>query len=94
MNRRGEILFRAVALGFSALLLVGSLLLGIRTAAINDAAARTLRETEVLRTENARLLAHCESSLSLEEIERYAVEKLGMQRLSGEQIIRIKTPVG
>ena len=51
------------------------------------------RETERLKAENARLLARCESSLSLEEIERYAVEELGMQRLSGEQMIWVGEPV-
>ena len=93
MNRLGETLFRAVCLCFSALLLVGSLLYGIRLAAVNDLAASRKAEVEELKTENARLLARCESSLSLEEIERYAVEVLGMQHLSGEQIIRVKEPV-
>ena len=83
MNRPGENLFRAVCLGFSLLLLVGSLLWDIRLAALNDLAAAEEPETERLKAENARLLARCESSLSLEEIERYAVEELGMQRLCG-----------
>lgn len=90
MKRLGETLFRAVCLGFSLLLLVGSLLYGIRIAALNDAAAESKQRVETLREENAYLLARCESSLSLEEIERYAVEELGMQRLCGEQMIRVK----
>ena len=91
--KRSENLFRAVCLCFSALLLVLSLLCGIRLAAVNDLAAGRKRETERLLAENARLRARCESSLSLEEIERYAVEELGMQRLSGEQMIRVEEPV-
>jgi hypothetical protein len=94
MNRPGENLFRAVCLGFSALLLVGSLFLGIRMAALNDAAAENRRRAETLRQENALLRARCECSLSLEEIERYAREELGMQYLSGEQMIRAENPVG
>ena len=94
MNRRGELLFCAVAVCCSLLLLVGSLLLGVATARRNDRAAQMRRSVETLRQENAWLLARCESSLSLEEIERYAVEELGMQRLAGEQIIRVEKPVG
>ena len=72
---------------------MGSLLCGIRLAAVNDLAAERKKEVEELKAENARLLARCESSLSLEEIERYAVEVLGMQRLSGEQIVRVREPI-
>jgi hypothetical protein len=93
MDRPGEILFRAICLGFSLLLLVGSLLYGIQTTAYNDAAAAYRREAERLRSENAILLARCESSLSLEEIERYAVEELGMQRLCAEQMRNVGEPV-
>jgi cell division protein FtsL len=91
--KRPENLFRAICLCFSVLLLVLSLLWDIRLAALNDLAAGKKRETERLKAENARLLARCESSLSLEEIERYAVEELGMQRLSGEQMIWVGEPV-
>ena len=89
MDRRGENLFRAVCLGFSMLLLVGSLFLGIHTATLNDAAAETRRRAEELHRENEWLRARCETSLSLEEIGRYAREELGMQFLSGEQMVRV-----
>lgn len=91
--KRPENFFRAICLLFSALLLVLSLLCDARLAALNDLAAEREREAARLRAENARLLARCESSLSLEEIERYAVEELGMQRLSGEQMIVVGKPV-
>ena len=87
-------MFRAVCLCTAALMLVLSLLCSIRLTAVNDREARLTREIAELERENESLRVRCESRLSLEEIERYAVEKLGMQRLSGEQIIRIKTPVG
>lgn len=92
--KRTEHLFQAVCLGFSALLLVLSLLLDARLAALNDAAAEREREAGRLLAENARLRARCESSLSLEEIERYAREELGMQPLCGEQMIPVEEPVG
>ena len=91
--KRPENLFRAICLCFSVLLLVLSLLWDIRLAALNDLAAGKKRETERLKAENARLLARCESSLSLEEIERYAVEELGMQRLCAEQMRNVGEPV-
>ena len=91
--QRPENLFRGICLGFSALLLVLSLLLDTRIAACSDAAAEREREAENLRADNARLLARCESSLSLEEIERYALEELGMQRISGEQMVVVGEPV-
>ena len=76
----------------AALLLVISLLCSIRVTAVNDRAARLERENAALEAEIAVLAARAESRLSLEELERYAVEKLGMQRLSPGQVILIETP--
>ena len=92
MKQVNEILFRAVCLCAAALLLVISLLCSIRVTAVNDKAARLERENAALEAEIAVLAARVESRLSLEELERYAVEKLGMQRLSPGQVILIETP--
>lgn len=92
MKQINEILFRAVCLCAAALLLVISLLCSIRVTAVNDRAARLERENAALEAEIAVLAARAESSLSLEELERYAVEKLGMQRLSPGQVILIEAP--
>ena len=92
MKQVNEILFRAVCLCAAALLLVISLLCSIRVTAVNDRAARLERENAALEEEIAVLAARAESRLSLEELERYAVEKLGMQRLSPGQVILIETP--
>ncbi len=92
MKQINEILFRAVCLCAAALLLVISLLCSIRVTAVNDRAARLERENAALEAEIAVLAARAESRLSLEELERYAVEKLGMQRLSPGQVILIETP--
>lgn len=74
-------------------MLVMSLLCSIRVTAVNDRAARLERENAALEAEIAVQTARAESRLSLEELERYAVEKLGMQRCSPGQIILIETPV-
>ena len=73
-------------------MLVMSLLCSIRVTAVNDRAARLERQNAALEAEIAVLTARAESRLSLEELERYAVEKLGMQRCGPDQIIRIETP--
>ena len=89
MDRREEGLFASIGLGFSALLLVLALLCSIQATAVNDRAAALERETAALRLENERLRARCEERLSLAEIERYAVEELGMQYLSADQIVLV-----
>ena len=92
MKQVNEILFRAVCLCAAALMLVMSLLCSIRVTAVNDRAARLERENAALEAEIAVLTARAESRLSLEALERYAVEKLGMQRCGPDQIILIETP--
>lgn len=87
-----EVLFRAVCLCFSAVMIVLSLLTSIQLAAVNDEAARLEREVEALKTENEILSAEYQNSLSLEEIERYATQVLGMQRQTPRQIIYIELP--
>ena len=101
MNRP-ENLFRAICLCFSALLLVLSLLWDIRLAAVNDLAAARKREAERLQAENARLLARCESSLSLEEIDSTVVpvftdvtgdNNVQVQKVSGSNEVIFKSVV-
>lgn len=92
MKQVNEILFRAVCLCAAALMLVMSLLCSIRVTAVNDKAARLERENAALEAEIAVLAARAESRLSLEELERYAVEKLGMQRCGPGQVILIEAP--
>lgn len=86
-------LFRAVCMSAAALMLVLSLLCSIRVAAANDRAARLEKENDALSKEIELLNARVESSLSLEELERRAVEELGLQRCTPGQIIVIDTPV-
>ena len=88
MKKGGETLFRILCLGLSALLLVMSLLYGARLTERNQAAAEAKTAAEKLRTENQLLQVRCAYAFSLEEIERYALEELGMQNLRAEQIVR------
>ena len=83
------ILFRAICIGFSLMLLVSALLGSIRLAALNEELTGLEKSLKTLKEENRVLQARVESSLSLEELERRATEELGMQRLSPGQIIYI-----
>ena len=83
------ILFRAICIGLSLLLLVSALLGSIRLAALNEELTGLEKSLKTLKEENRVLQARVESSLSLEELERRATEELGMQRLSPGQIIYI-----
>lgn len=89
MARMNDILFRAICIGFSLLLLVSALLGSIRLAALNEELTGLEKSLKTLKEENRVLQARVESSLSLEELERRATEELGMQRLSPGQIIYI-----
>ena len=87
-----EALFRAIGFCFSAALIILSLLTSIKLAAVNDTAAELERSVSKLHNENEILRAAYENSISLEEIERYAIEELGMQRCSPSQIIYVELP--
>ena len=86
MKRISASMFLAVIFCFSAAVLVFSLLASIKLAALNDTAARLRAETAELAEENRSLTAQYEQSISIDEIERYAVEELGMRRCTPEQI--------
>ena len=93
MKHVNELLFRAVCMCTAAVMLVLSLLCSIRLAAVNDREARLLREIERLETENAVLTARAEQRLSLEELERYAGEILGLQHCTPGQIVIVEDRV-
>ena len=89
-KRTSELFFNTIAALFSALLLVLSLLCAVETAAVNDQAAALEKENERLKTENQILQTRLDNSLSLEELETYALEELGMQRPAPGQIRTIE----
>ena len=88
MQKPGEVLLRILCVSISAVLLVMSLLYGVRLTALNQEAAAVKAAVESLQEENEILRARCASRWSLSEIERYAREELGMQQLSAEQIVK------
>ena len=92
MKQLCENLFRFILVSFSLALLVLGLLSAVKTAAVSEEAAALEGEVAALREEEARLRANWESSVSLEEIESYATEKLGMQRRSPGQIVYLTLP--
>lgn len=86
MKRISNSMFLAVVFCFSALMLVFSLLASIKLAALNDTATRLSRETAELVEKNRALTAEYEKNINIEEIERYAVDELGMRRPTAEQV--------
>lgn len=86
MKRVSNVLFAAVLFAFSAVLAVLSLFASIKLAAVNDTATRLTKATEELYEQNDILLATIEKSISMDELERYAIEELGMCRCTVEQI--------
>lgn len=89
-KRTSELLFNTIAALFSAVLLVLSLLCAVELAAVNDQAAALEKENERLKIENQILQTRLDNSLSLEELETYALEELGMQRPAPGQIRTIE----
>lgn len=87
---KSELSFRAVTALFSACLLVLTLLCSVRLAAAEDQADRLEKQIRTLQTENEILRVEAENNLSLEAIEQYATDKLGMQRCSPGQITLIE----
>ena len=61
----------------------------IKLAELNEQLTALEQELTELKEENHILQAKSETSLSLEELERYATEELGMQRLKPSQIFYI-----
>lgn len=90
--KRRELLFRLICLGATAALLVLTLLGAVELAVLNDRAAELSEQCRSLAEENRRLLAQCENSVSLEQIEDYAIRVLGMQHASPGQILYLDLP--
>ena len=84
---KNESLFRCVCVIFSVLLLGASLFARIRLSQTLDERSALLREVAALEEENEILRVRAETSFSLERIERYAREVLGMQPCTPAQIV-------
>ena len=86
MKKIYPVFFVAVVFSFSALMLILSLLCSIKLSAVNDAVDRLDAKILQLETENESLIAEYESCVSVEELERYALDMLGMQHITAIQI--------
>ena len=75
----------------SAVIVVLSLLASAKLAEVEDRSEKLTKETALLEQRNRLLLAQCENLVSIEELERYAIEQLGMQRLSPGQVFYLET---
>lgn len=82
--------FRLICLGFSALLLVMTLFTHIQL--VRAQAAIGELENEMTRAENERIFLQIQSAsaLNLEELERRAVQELGMRHPEPGQIVDIE----
>ena len=88
----GGLVFRSILIFFSCVLLVFSMLSTVRLAEMNDRLMETEKGIEELSVKNDVLLAQYESSMGLDEIEKYATERLGMQKSAPGQIIYLDAP--
>lgn len=75
----------------SAVIVVLSLLASAKLAEVEDRSEKLTKETALLEQKNRLLQVQCENLVSIEELERYAIEKLGMQRLSPSQVFYLET---
>ena len=89
-RRAAYICFNAVGILFAAVLLITALLAAVELARVNDAAAELEKSIAELERENEILLARCRMQMSLEELESYALNELGMQPRQAEQIVYIE----
>lgn len=81
------VLLTAAGALMAAVLLVMLLLAQIQMTALSDSAAGLQNRLAELRTEHSKLVAAYETSFPLSEVEDYAVNELGMQKPSPEQIV-------
>lgn len=86
MKKIYPVFFVAVVFSFSAVMLIFSLLCSIKLSALNDSVNKLSSLIAETETETEHLVAEYESILSIEELEYYAVEKLGMQHATAIQI--------
>ena len=71
---------------FSAIMLIFSLLCSIKLSALNDSVNKLTSKIDSLEVENEHLVAEYESLVSIERLEEYAIDRLGMQHATAIQI--------
>ncbi len=89
MRRLNSALFLAVCAAFSAAALVLTLLCSVELTRLSGETSALEQRLEQARAESGRLRAELETCISLQELERRAVEELGMQTPGAGQIYHI-----
>lgn len=89
-ERLSALLFRVVCLSFSAALLVLALFSQIRLVRSESRIEALRKSISEAKNENILLRVKIDSALSLEELERRAVQELGMRRPEPGQIVAIE----
>jgi len=87
MQRINEFLFEALLFAVSAAILVLMLFGCISLRRTEDEISRLQQQIEETRYENRLLSSQCDNVMSLEELESYAVNVLGMQQPRPWQIV-------
>lgn len=90
MGKVSDFVFDIVLFSFSALVLVLMLFGCVRLSQSEDRTEKLQISISEQRSENRMLQARCESSMSLAELEEYALNKLGMQQCRPWQIVYIE----
>lgn len=91
MEKKRRNVFSSILLFFSALVIVLSLLAAARTAELRDKSEKLSTEIHEIKRENILLKSRCDNEVSLDYLERYATNVLGMQHISPNQIFYLET---
>ena len=75
---------------FSAAAIVLSLLASARITELRDRGGKLAKEIHEIKRESIHLRAECDNAISLEYLESYATNVLGMQHVSPNQIFYIE----
>ena len=86
MKKIYPVFFVAVVFSFSAIMLIFSLLCSIKLSALNDSVNSLSSRIVDAEIELEQLVAEYESLVTIEELERYALDRLGMQHATAIQI--------
>jgi len=81
-----NLLFRAVCISFSAVLLLLTLLSNVKLMAVDSRCRELEEQIKQAECEAEILKVRLENRISLDELERIAVNQLGMHRPSPEQL--------
>lgn len=87
MNKKtSSIAFRMICILFSTVLALMTLRCGVELTVQSERIDRLQQEEKTLLEENERLRVRLSCSIDLEELEKYAVQVLGMQPCQGGQV--------